>query len=485
MSYARDLKIIFGNLRSLFIMVGVIMLAMAAVCMLADEPDVAPSFFYGGALGFGIGTILKLVLPENYDPELRHAMIVAALAYLVVPAISMVPFLVTQHMSPLDAFFESISGWTGTGYSMIVHPESADRMILLWRSLMQWIGGLGVIVLMATILIRPGTSTFMLYQSEARKDKIHPSIRSTLNTIWGLYVVLTIASLVLLLAVGLPMWDAANLAMSAIGTGGFSIYGASIAAYHSVWAELVIIPIMLVGALPFITIYRAVRKSPGNLIGDMQVRTICLLIAAGGAILTVENLYLYPDVLSSARYSFFQFTSAITSAGFQTTDVAAWSPSALLIISLAMTIGGCAGSTAGGIKIARAIFMGREARMWLRTTLLPPKSIATIKIGGKRVTEDIVDKELAEATLISVLWAAAVFVSVVILSHQVGSAYDLSQVIFTVCASLGNAGINCGIVDPGLNYLSKVVLILDMWIGRLEIIPVMLLVRFMFKGFKI
>jgi trk system potassium uptake protein TrkH len=350
---------------------------------------------------------------------------------------------------------------------------------------MQWIGGLGVIVLMATILIRPGTSTFMLYQSEARKDKIHPSIRSTLNTIWGLYVVLTIASLVLLLAVGLPMWDAANLAMSAIGTGGFSIYGASIAAYHSVWAELVIIPIMLVGALPFITIYRAVRKSPGNLIGDMQVRTICLLIAAGGAILTVENLYLYPDVLSSARYSFFQFTSAITSAGFQTTDVAAWSPSALLIISLAMTIGGCAGSTAGGIKIARAIFMGREARMWLRTTLLPPKSIATIKIGGKRVTEDIVDKELAEATLISVLWAAAVFVSVVILSHQVGSAYDLSQVIFTVCASLGNAGINCGIVDPGLNYLSKVVLILDMWIGRLEIIPVMLLVRFLFKGFKI
>jgi trk system potassium uptake protein TrkH len=111
MSYARDLKIIFGNLRSLFIMVGVIMLAMAAVCMLADEPDVAPSFFYGGALGFGIGTILKLLLPENYDPELRHAMIVAALAYLVVPAISMVPFLVTQHMSPLDAFFESISGW--------------------------------------------------------------------------------------------------------------------------------------------------------------------------------------------------------------------------------------------------------------------------------------------------------------------------------------------------------------------------------------
>lgn len=473
-----------GSLQSLFLIIGVMMLLMAGICWIAGEPDTAPGFFYGAAFGIGIGTILKLAIPESDGPELRHAMIIAALAYLVVPAISMVPFITAQQMSPLDAFFEAISGWTGTGYSMILHPENSDRMVLFWRSVTQWIGGLGVILLMATILIRPGTSTFMLYQSEARKDKIHPSIRSTLNTIWGLYVALTAAAILLLLLAGMPLWDAVNQSMTTVGTGGFSIYGSSIGEYHSVLIELAMVPLMLVGALPFIIIYQSIKKGPGSLIGDVQARALFLLIAAGGALLTLVNLQTYPDVLSSARYSLFQFISAITSTGFQTVDIAKWSPTALLILSLAMTIGGCAGSTAGGIKVARALFLWSQARMWLRTTLLPPKSIATIKIGDRRVTEENISKELAEATLISFLWTAAIFVSVLVLSHEIGNAYDSSDIIFTVCASLGNAGINCGIIDPGLHYVSKLVIIMDMWIGRLEIIPVILLVRFMFKGFS-
>lgn len=480
-----DLKIIFSNLKGLFVTIGAIMLAMAALSAIAGKPHVADGFFYGAVAGIGIGLVLNTIYPKSVDPELRHAMVIAAIAYLIVPAISSIPFVVTEHMSPIDAFFEAISGWTGSGFSMIAYPEHSDPMILLWRSVTQWIGGLGVILLMVTILIRPGTSTYMLYQSEARKDKILPSIRSTLNVIWGLYLALTIMALMLLLAVGMPVWDAINTALPAISTGGFSVYGASIAAYNSLPVELMLMPIMIAGALPFGVMYRTVRKGVWNLIRDSQIKIFFLVIALGTFLLSVENYYFYHDIATSLRYSVFQLISAITSTGFQSCDISQWSQSALLLMSIAMVIGGCAGSTAGGLKVARAIFIGNEVKLWIARMLHSKNSIVAINIGGKRVTEDVIDQEMAEASLISFLWVISILVSVLLLSNIVGDRYDLSHIIFTVCSAQGNVGITSGMVNPELPAIGKILLVVNMWIGRLEIIPVMVLVRYAFKGFRI
>ncbi|AFC99701.1 Trk-type K+ transport system, membrane component [Methanocella conradii HZ254] len=484
MPIGRDMAIILSNLKGLFIIIGSIMLGMAAISAYIGETQVADGFFYGAVLGIGLGMILHSFYPAGIDPELRHAMVIAAIAYLVVPGISAIPYVVTGHMSPLDAFFEAISGWTGSGFSMMPEPQSSHPMILLWRSITQWIGGLGVILLMVTILIRPGTSTYMLYQSEARKDKILPSIRSTLNVIWSLYLALTILAMLLLLATGLPAWDALNTAMTAISTGGFSIYGESIAAYHSLPLELALLPIMVAGALPFAVMYRTARKGVSKLFDDAQVKAFIFMIVAGALLLSIENYYYYGNIAESIRYSVFQFISAITCTGFQSADVSQWSQTALLMMSIAMVIGGCAGSTAGGIKVARAIFVGNEVKLWFTRMLHSKNSIVAIKIGGKRVTEDVVDQEMAEASLISFLWLISALVSVLLLSHIVGQRFDLSHIIFAVCSAQGNVGITCGVINQSLPAIGKLLVIMNMWVGRLEIIPVLVLVRYLLKGFK-
>ena len=153
-------------------------------------------------------------------------------------------------------------------------------------------------------------------------------------------------------------------------------------------------------------------------------------------------------------------------------------------MSIAMVIGGCAGSTAGGIKVARAIFIWNEVKLWLARMMHSKNSIVAIKIGGKRVTVDVIDQEMSEASLISFLWMVAILVSVLLLSHIVGSQFDLSHIIFAVCSAQGNVGITCGVINPALPAIGKVLVIINMWIGRLEVIPVMVLIRYVFKGFR-
>ncbi len=484
MPIGRDMSIILSNLKGIFLIIGFIMLGMAAISAYLGEAKAADGFFYGAILGIVSGLLLNTIYPESMEPELRHAMVIAAFAYIMVPAISAIPYVIVGQMGLLDAFFEAISGWTGSGFSMLSDPQDSLPLIMLWRSVTQWIGGLGVILLMVTILIRPGTSTYMLYQSEARKDKILPSIRSTLKVIWGLYVSLTALAILLLLAAGLPAWDALNTAMTGISTGGFSLYADSIAAYHSLPVELALLPIMVAGALPFAVMYRTARKGISNLLGDTQVKAFVFMIVVGALLLSIENYFYYRNILESLRYSVFQFISAITCAGFQTADISQWSQTALLLMSIAMVIGGCAGSTAGGIKVARAIFMGNELRLWLARTLRSKNSIVAIKIGGKRVTADAVDQEMAEASLISFLWLISILMSVLLLSHIVGQRYDLSHIIFAVCSAQGNVGITCGVINGSLPAIGKLLVIMNMWIGRLEIIPILVLVRYLLKGFR-
>jgi trk system potassium uptake protein TrkH len=481
----KNLRIILSNLTGLFAVTAILLAGMMALCVVFDEYDMVPGFAAAFIVSGGLALVLKIVFPVAEDLELRHAMIVAAIAYLVVPAVSMIPFLIIEHMSPVDAFFEAISGWTGSGYTMIMYPEHSSMAIQLWRSVMQWIGGIGVILLMVSILIRPGTSTYIMYQSEARKDRIQPSIRSTIKTIWFLYFALTALGVAALVAVGMPLWDSINHCMTALGTGGFSIYSDSIMHYNSVPIEIVLMIIMFAGALPFAFVYKSVKKPKSLLAVDPEVKAFILLIFLGIVVLAAELYLKQRGLFESLRLAAFQLVSAITTTGLQTSMMTDWSPTALLILSIAMIIGGCAGSTAGGIKVARAIFLTSAIELWMKRTLLPRNAIVTIKMGNKRVDEEILNRELAEAALISFLWIMTIILSVMILSHVVDPQYDLSKIIFTVCSAQGNTGLWCGIVDPGLHIAGKIVLIIDMWIGRLEIIPVMLLIRYLVKGFKL
>ncbi|MCD1293939.1 potassium transporter [Methanocella sp. CWC-04] len=485
MTSGRDIEVILSNTKELFLVMSIIMLVMAGVCFLLGEPQNSIAFIDAFIVSLGIGVLLWMVFPDIPEPELRHAIIIAALAYPIVAAITMIPYYVIQGIPPLDAFFEGMSGWTGTGMTMIADPQNSDRVIQLWRSTTEWLGGFGVIVLMITILIRPGTSTYVLYQSESHKEKIHPSVRSTVRTMWGLYVILTILGIFLLYIAGMPLWDSLNHSLASFATGGFSIYPESIAAYDSIWIEMAISLLVIIGALPFVVIYRTIRDGKMALFKDIQARAMFIIIIFGAMILTAENYFTYGNIIDSARYSLFQFISAVTTTGFQTADIASWTPTAMLIMSVAMIIGGCAGSTASGIKVARAIFLTNQFKLWSKKTLMSKSAIVTIKLGNKRVTEDALNQELSEATLISFLWVVSVLASVMIMSHILGPQYDIAKIIFEVCSVHGNVGLSCGIVGPGLHYLGKILFIFDMWIGRLEIIPVLLLIRYLIKGFNL
>lgn len=479
------MRVILSNLTGLFTVSAILMAAMTVICFMLGEPENAPGFAVALIVSGGLALAFKAFFPRTEDLELRHAMVVAALAYLLVPAFSAIPFIIIQHMSPVDAFFEGISGWTGSGLSMIPYPENSSHAIQLWRSVIQWVGGIGVILLMVAILIRPGTSTYLMYQSEARKEKIKPSIRSTINMIWLLYVALTVVGVAMLVVVGMPMWDSINHSMTTLGTGGFSIYSDSIAHYHSVPIEIVIMFIMILGALPFAFIYKTVVQPKSLLPLDPQVKAFFIFIIIGVLLLTVELYTQQRHLLESLRIAAFQLISAITCTGLQSTDMTGWSQAALLIASVFMIIGGCAGSTAGGIKVARAVFLTSELQLWLKRTLMPRNAILMLKMGNKRLNEEVINKELAEASLISFLWVVTILVSVILLTHIVPTTYDLSKVIFMVCSAQGNVGLWCGFLDSGFDTVGKIIFIINMWIGRLEIIPVTLLIRSLIKGFKV
>lgn len=481
----KHIRLILGNLTGLFAVMAILMVAMVFICYMLGEPENVQGFAAGFIVSGIIAIVLKVLFPHNGELELRHAMVVAAVAYLLVPAVSAVPFVMIEHMSLLDSFFEAISGWTGSGFTMILYPENSSHAIQLWRSVTEWIGGIGVILLMVTILIRPGTSTYIMYQSEARKDRIKPSIRSTINTIWFLYLVLTLVGIAMLVLVGMPLWDSINHSMVAISTGGFSIYSDSIAHYNSIPIEVVLIVIMFLGALPFAFIYKSVINPRSLFNLDAQVKSFIIIIVMGVAFLSLELYFNYGWTWDAVRMSAFQIVSGITCTGLQTSTMIEWSSTALLILSIVMIIGGCAGSTAGGIKVARAIFLTDEVKVWLKRTVLPRNAIVMVQLGNKRVGEDVLNKELAEAALISFLWIVTILISVMLLPHLIDPKYDLSHIIFTVASAQGNVGLWVGFPDPSTHWLGKVILIVNMWIGRLEIIPVTLLIRYLLKGFRL
>jgi trk system potassium uptake protein TrkH len=481
----KDLLIIIGNLKSLFMISAITMAAMVPVCFLLGEAESSAGFVYGLILSLVCAAAIHFTVPLDETLELKHAMAIVAIAYLLIPSISTIPYLINLEMSPIDAFFEAISGWTGSGFSMISLPETIGRPMQFWRSLTQWIGGAGVILLMTAILIRPGTASFALYKSEAHKDRIRPSILSTIKVIWKLYLLLTLASIALLYIVGMPLWDSLNTAMTTISTGGFSVYGKSIGHYGNPTIELTLIVIMIMGALPFITLYKAYKHDLRVLLNDIQVRAFIALILMGCIALIVQNYFYYyhQDVYSSLGYSAFQLFSAATCTGLQNTDISRWPATALLILSVMMIIGGCAGSTAGGVKISRWIFLVTQVKLWLARTLLPRKAVVVIKLGDRKVTEQEISQELSEASLISFLWIVILFASIMLLSNILPSDVSLGNVIFEVCSAISNVGLTAGIVNPGMSSLAKAVFMADMWMGRLEIIPVLLFIRALLKGF--
>jgi len=488
-----SLKIVLRDLGGLLIIVGFVPLLVLIIPLVFGEYEALKPMLLTSMVYFGAGLPLYFGFKNSGETNLRLAMITASLGWLIVSVIGSIPFLymsesgITSGMDFLSALFESVAGWTGTGLTMVANESNLPHTLQFWRTIIQWVGGVGVIVLTLAILARPGTGSFTLYKSEGREQKIHPSIISTVRSIWWIYLLYTILGIVVLSIVGIItergvsdgeiLWRSINHCMTGISTGGFSVTDDSISSY-GIYSQIVIIILMLLGAIAFATHYDLLRGRIKRFLSDPQTKALLILIILGVSLLLIFNHQLSPGYQSLSAY-IFQFISAITCTGFYTADISSWSASSKLILSLAMIIGGAAGSTAGGIKLFRAILLAKGVGWRIRKLVSTPKRVLVYKLGDKPLSNQDAFEIVNEAAVISFLWIIFLFLGVLVILYCIPDINPVDA-FFEVCSAQGNVGLSVGITGVNTPPPAKLMLILNMWIGRLEIIPVIVLIRSLF-----
>ncbi|MGD8961564.1 MAG: TrkH family potassium uptake protein [Desulfobacterales bacterium] len=408
----------------------------------------------------------------------REGMAIVAIGWTAVGLFGALPFYFDSGFeSFVDAVFESVSGFTTTGASILTNIEAVSKGLLFWRSFIQWLGGMGIIVLSVAILPFLGVGGMQLYKAEVPSpvpDKLKPRIRDTAVILWKVYALISLAQTVLLLLGGMNLFDAVCHTFTTMPTGGFSTKNASIAHYDSVYFDGVFIFFMLIAGINFSLYYQFLRGRPLVFWQDSECRfflgTILLL-----TVVVSINLYgsVYTTIGNSLRYGAFQVVSIITTTGFATADYELWPAMSQLILLLCMFIGASAGSTGGGMKCLRIMLCFKYCYREL-FSLIHPRAVSPIKIGGKSVPDDVMRSVVGFLALYMGLFA----LSSVALA---GLGVDFTTSFAAIAASIGNIGPGFGMVGPVDNYaripdLGKWLLIWCMLLGRLEIFTVIILI---------
>ncbi|MFQ6033299.1 MAG: TrkH family potassium uptake protein, partial [Candidatus Bipolaricaulia bacterium] len=344
---SENARIILRDLGLLVQVVGFMALLSLPIALFFKEHYAINPLLITAAVSFALGQGLYWACRGAGETTLKQGMVIAAAGWLLVALLGSLPFYlialklsaqpgvpqtVLNFLDPWNGIFESIAGYTGTGLTMTALASRLPRTLQWWRSFIEWIGGVGVIVLMLSIISGPGPRSFSLYYAEARQEKIHPSIRSTVRTIWWIFILYTVGSALLLRVAGMPWWDAVNHAMTGISTGGFSVADRSIGSYNSIWIEMALLPVMLFGAISFAIHYRLLRgRKVKALWEDPQTSWLLALAVLGILLLSLEEV-LRMEPLPAIREAAFQFASALTCTGFQTASLHGWSATAKLLL---------------------------------------------------------------------------------------------------------------------------------------------------------
>jgi trk system potassium uptake protein TrkH len=392
------------------------------------------------------------------------------------------PYLLSGVIShPVSALFESMSGFTTTGASALSGLEFVPRGILFWRGMTQWLGGMGVLVLCIAILPFLGVGGMQIYRAEIpgpSKDRLTPRIASTAKLLWGLYVLLSVSQVALLMFGGMDWYDASCHTFATMSTGGFSTRTASIAAFDSAYIEIVIIVFMFLAGANFALHYRALQGKPRSFVRDPEFRFYTALWL-GSCLLLSLNVWgeVYEGAGATLRAGFFQGTSIMTTTGFVTQDFNVWPSASRLLLVLLMFIGGCGGSTGGGIKVVRFLVILKKIARELGRAM-HPRTIIKIKLGRQ---------SLEESTVSNISSFFVIFVAIFAVASLAMTFYtpDMVTAASSVAATLGNIGPGLGAVGATETYASipspgKLILIACMLLGRLELYTVLVLLH---RGF--
>ena len=481
----------------LFLHVPAIMATISIpVCLLARETYALIPLLTCAIASIVIGQLLYRLTNSQSSSRLPYAMVTAALGWLILPLFGAIPILmmanapdlapdlsttILRFQDPWNAIFEAFSGFTSTGLSMATNYSEIPHILQWWRSLMQWIGGVGVIVLVISLL-EPVTEPNRLYNAEGRSQRIGLTLSKTVKHIWWIYLIYTIGSIFLFRIVGMTWWEALNHAMTGIATGGFSVSENSISNY-SMGVKLAVIVVMTLGAISFSVHYQFLRHGKLSAFwSDNQHQALWILLGGGTIVLWTFNRLAFKDI--PLIDLLFQWSSALGTCGFSTVSVASWDGGAKLLMTLAMLIGGAAGSTAGGIKLSRFVIIFKAIIWRFRRIALLPHEMMRYELDGEIIDESEANRRVEAAAVLAILWLSVVTLGIFILQYLKLPTYNLIDVIFEAASATSGVGISTGITHPDLPWLGKLTLICLMWIGRLEVVSVLLLFSLPIKYFS-
>ena len=414
--------------------------------------------------------------PENMTIYAKEGLIIVATAWIFWSLAGALPFVLSKSIpSYVDAFFETVSGFTTTGSTILTEIEGLPKGILFWRSLTHWVGGMGVLVFVMVLTSLDEKNSMHLMRAEVpgpEADKLVPKARGTARILYGMYFALTAVETVFLMAGGMSFFDALLHAFSTAGTGGFSNKNASVGFFDSAYIDGVITVFMILFGINFNLYFLFLLKEWKTALKNEELWVYLGIIGASMAAITGNILHIYGNIFRAFRYASFQVASVITTTGFCTADYDRWPELSKMILMSLMFVGACASSTGGGIKVSRLIILWKSVRQEVRK-ILHPNAVTVIRVNGRKIGQD---------TLRNVNIYLACYVLILVVSTLLVSIdnFDFATSFSGVLTTLSNVGPGISQVGPVMNFhkfsvLSKLVFCFDMLAGRLEIFPYLLL----------
>ncbi len=470
-------RIVFRTLgKILFFESGLLILPLF-ISLLYKEKNALIGFFITILITLSVGLLLIYLIKKDDAPFFaKEGFAIVSLSWIFISLFGSLPFMISGEISNFfDAYFETVSGFTTTGSSILSDVESLSYGLLFWRSFTHWVGGMGILVFVLALLPNIDPRSMYILKAESpgpQVGKLVSKLRFTARILYSIYIVLTLILIILLYIGDMPLFDSIINSLGTAGTGGFSIKNTSIAAYNSLYAEILITVFMIIFAINFNIFYLILIGQFKQAFLNEELRWYLSIVFISILIITLNTLQVFQNFGEALRYSSFQVASIISTTGFSSTDFNNWPTMSKWVLVILMFTGGCAGSTCGGIKISRISILAKTVRNEIKLGL-HPHQISNVKLENKKVENDI----LRGVTSFLIAYAFIIVLGTLIISIE---GYDIVTSFTSVVTCIGNVGPGLNLVGPMGNFsiysdFSKFFLSIVMLAGRLEIFPILML----------
>lgn len=462
----------------ILVFLGLTLLVPIIISLIYGETRYILIFLETSIFSLILGFVLGSIFNKPLKIPLRNAMFLSSGIWFIVVGISALPFFLSGELNYLDGFFEAMSGFTTTGFSMYPNVSNISFTMNFWRGFMQWLGGLGILVMILTVIKTVTSSYKVLYKAEGKVELILPTVRETTRYMFVIYSVFTICGIIAFVLCGMPLFDSVFHTFVAISGGGSEMYNNGLLIYNTVSVTWVAIILMILGATNFSLYYLILKGNWKEYFRDSETKLFLLLLGLATSFITIMFLYSNSydgNIFISFRHAIFHVVSAMTTTGLQIAPDSIifqnWPGVILFVLTILMIIGGGSTSTAGGIKWDKIVIMIKGFRKEIKKLSFPSNAVITEKFHHKK------DILISDKLILSTLLFICLYIFVYLISVFIGFLFsnDLSPVMFEVASALGNVGLSTGFINHYSPVFLKILFIIDFWLGRLEIWPILLL----------